>query len=85
LNFEFRAHREPTAGGRGERSPRLQRKKPLPRLNQGMHMAALRRLPKRMMPYIDPPPWGHVAEWLRNGLQNRVHQFNSGRGLHLNH
>jgi hypothetical protein len=27
-------------------------------------------------------PWGHVAEWLRNGLQNRVHQFNSGRGLH---
>jgi hypothetical protein len=25
-----------------------------------------------------------VAEWLRNGLQNRVHQFNSGRGLHLN-
>ena len=28
--------------------------------------------------------WGHVAEWLRNGLQNRVHQFNSGRGLHFN-
>ena len=27
-------------------------------------------------------PDGHVAEWLRNGLQNRVHQFNSGRGLH---
>ena len=23
-----------------------------------------------------------MAEWLRNGLQNRVHQFNSGRGLH---
>ena len=45
----------------------------------------LRRLPKRVMPYIDPPRWGHVAEWLRNGLQNRVHQFNSGRGLHLNH
>ena len=22
-----------------------------------------------------------MAEWLRNGLQNRVHQFNSGRGL----
>src|ERR1700687_5541605 len=34
------------------------------------------------MLYIDPAPWGHVAEWLRNGLQNRVHQFNSGRGLH---
>src|SRR5258705_14006579 len=28
--------------------------------------------------------WGHVAEGLRNGLQNRVHQFNSGRGLHIN-
>ena len=24
---------------------------------------------------------GHVAEWLRNGLQNRVLRFNSGRGL----
>ncbi len=32
---------------------------------------------------MSSPPWGHVAEWLRNGLQNRVHQFNSGRGLHL--
>ncbi len=31
---------------------------------------------------MSSPPWGHVAEWLRNGLQNRVHQFNSGRGLH---
>ena len=29
---------------------------------------------------------GHVAEWLRSGLQNRLHQFNSGRGLHqINH
>ena len=26
-------------------------------------------------------PHGHVAEWLRNGLQNRVPRFNSGRGL----
>ena len=32
---------------------------------------------------MSSPPRGHVAEWLRNGLQNRVHQFNSGRGLHL--
>src|ERR1043166_6110853 len=24
---------------------------------------------------------GHVAEWLRTGLQNRVRRFNSGRGL----
>jgi hypothetical protein len=29
--------------------------------------------------------WGHVAEWLRNGLQNRVLRFNSGRGLHPSH
>src|SRR6201996_119045 len=35
------------------------------------------------MPYKKPPHRGHVAEWLRNGLQNRVHQFNSGRGLHI--
>ena len=26
---------------------------------------------------------GHVAEWLRSGLQNRLRRFNSGRGLHL--
>src|SRR6185312_17245574 len=25
--------------------------------------------------------YGHVAEWLRTGLQNRVRRFNSGRGL----
>jgi hypothetical protein len=30
------------------------------------------------------PPDGHVAEWLRNGLQNRVPRFNSGRGLQSN-
>ena len=34
---------------------------------------------------MSSPPRGHVAEWLRNGLQNRVHQFNSGRGLHQHH
>lgn len=22
-----------------------------------------------------------MAEWLRSGLQNRIHRFNSGRGL----
>ena len=26
--------------------------------------------------------YGHVAEWLRSGLQNRLPRFNSGRGLH---
>ena len=30
------------------------------------------------------PTHGHVAEWLRNGLQNRVPRFNSGRGLQIN-
>ena len=27
---------------------------------------------------------GHVAEWLRRGLQILLFQFDSGRGLHLN-
>ena len=40
------------------------------------------RLPIPDGAYMSSAPWGHVAEWLRNGLQNRVHQFNSGRGLH---
>ena len=26
---------------------------------------------------------GHVAEWLRSGLQIRAPRFDSGRGLHL--
>jgi hypothetical protein len=39
-------------------------------------------LPNPLAACIDPPPRGHVAEWLRSGLQNRLHQFNSGRGLH---
>ena len=28
------------------------------------------RLPKCLAVYIKPLPWGHVAEWLRNGLQS---------------
>jgi hypothetical protein len=28
------------------------------------------------------PCGGPVAEWLCSGLQNRVHRFNSGPGLH---
>jgi hypothetical protein len=28
------------------------------------------------------PRWGHVAEWLRAGLQNRLLGFESRRGLH---
>jgi hypothetical protein len=40
------------------------------------------QLPKPLIVYIDPPGWGHVAEWLRSGLQNRLLRFNSGRGLH---
>jgi hypothetical protein len=38
-------------------------------------------LPTPLIACIDPARWGHVAEWLRSGLQNRLHQFNSGRGL----
>ncbi len=30
---------------------------------------------------VGPRKWGHVAEWLRSGLQIRVPQFESGRGL----
>ena len=30
-----------------------------------------------------PCRYGHVAEWLRSGLQNRLPRFNSGRGLQL--
>ena len=33
---------------------------------------------------MSAPRWGHVAEWLRSGLQNRLPRFNSGRGLHFN-
>jgi hypothetical protein len=32
---------------------------------------------------LRPVSFGHVAEWLRSGLQNRLPRFNSGRGLHL--
>jgi hypothetical protein len=28
-------------------------------------------LPKLLIVCIDPPGWGHVAEWLRSGLQRR--------------
>jgi hypothetical protein len=45
-------------------------------------LAGRGRLPEPLIVYIDPRRWGHVAEWLRSGLQNRLHQFNSGRGLH---
>ena len=37
-------------------------------------------LPRRRAS-LNCPDRGHVAEWLRNGLQNRVPRFNSGRGL----
>ena len=51
--------------------PRLYAEEAIPFLNQG-RTAEVGRLPKRMMLYIDPGPWGHVAEWLRNGLQNQL-------------
>ena len=43
----------------------------------------LGQLPKPLIACIEPALWGHVAEWLRNGLQNRELRFNSGRGLHF--
>ena len=33
--------------------------------------------------YKDFSTGGPMAEWLCSGLQNRVHRFNSGSGLHL--
>jgi hypothetical protein len=46
--------------------------------------ATMRLLPKPLDPTIDVRRWGHVAEWLRSGLQNRLPRFNSGRGLQKN-
>jgi hypothetical protein len=51
-------------------------------VSTGAGRAPLPWLPIRGGAYMRSLSWGHVAEWLRNGLQNRVHQFNSGRGLH---
>ena len=53
------------------------------------HVFSLWRCPQRAflnragirVPFNPAGPEGHVAEWLRNGLQNRVPRFNSGRGL----
>jgi hypothetical protein len=38
-------------------------------------------LPKPLSVFMYRPSDGHVAEWLRSGLQNRLPRFNSGRGL----
>jgi hypothetical protein len=45
-------------------------------------MKTWQRLPKWLRLYNDPAQWGHVAEWLRAGLQNRLLGFESRRGLH---
>jgi hypothetical protein len=34
--------------------------------------AGAEQLPKPLIAGIDPARWGHVAEWLRSGLQSRV-------------
>jgi hypothetical protein len=68
---QFRAHCKPAPGGRDALNQRRVRKKPIPFLNPDLNTAEVGRLPKRVMLYIKPPPWGHVAEWLRNGLQNQ--------------
>ena len=41
-------------------------------------------LPKGLASLMYRSPEGHVAEWLRSGLQNRLPRFNSGRGLQGN-
>lgn len=51
-------------------------------LSEPLQSVASAGLHKGLMACIDPPGWGHVAEWLRSGLQNRLLRFNSGRGLH---
>src|ERR1700722_7692594 len=57
-------------------------------LIQRSHVLPLRRPPVIAMAVARRPddrasPSGHVAEWLRSGLQNRLRRFNSGRGLHF--
>jgi hypothetical protein len=55
---------------------------PLPaRIRSCIAGAAGRMSPRSIHIWGFGRPWGHVAEWLRNGLQNRVPRFNSGRGL----
>jgi hypothetical protein len=39
-------------------------------------------LRKGLKEFMECRPDGHVAEWLRRGLQNLLPRFNSGRGLH---
>ena len=63
-----------------ELAPEAEAEAGLPPPQAGLNSRGLVAYPERA--YMSSPPWGHVAEWLRNGLQNRVHQFNSGRGLH---
>ena len=38
-------------------------------------------LRKALKEFMEIPPCGDVAEWLRSGLQNRLPRFNSGRRL----
>jgi hypothetical protein len=44
-------------------------------------MRTKRGLPKMFGGFRKLRSDGHVAEWLRSGLQNRLPRFNSGRGL----
>jgi hypothetical protein len=38
-------------------------------------------LRKALKEFMEMPPCGDVAEWIRSGLQNRLPRFNSGRRL----
>jgi len=46
----------------------IQRKASFRTLGKG----GVKRLPKPLIAGIDPPRRGHVAEWLRSGLQSRM-------------
>src|ERR1700722_2082084 len=85
------------AAASGKTQAPAKRKLPVRQWRRGAVKAPLRLLPVTLPPeghssielsiltgtgcnHADTPD-GHVAEWLRNGLQNRVPRFNSGRGL----
>src|ERR1700730_3678008 len=62
----------------------LVQRMPLSRENRAARSRRRMALPKALKEFMEMPPYGHVAEWLRSGLQNRLPRFNSGRGLQQN-
>ena len=70
-------------GGQADARPQGEDARPRGEPERGI-AAARRLLYKRALgeACLRRIPPGHVAEWLRSGLQNRLRRFNSGRGLH---